>query len=275
MARARNIKPGFFTNDVLAEIDPLGRLLFAGIWTIADREGRLEDRPKRIKAELLPYDDCDPEELLKALNDNGFILRYQSGGVGYIQVLAWGKHQNPHVKEAASTIPAPCEHGTSTVQEQCEEQPLPERAGLIPDSLNLIPDSKEEQNPAAPSGAEPGKPARFDPLAIDLPDCIATEAWARWVAYRRTRKLTTAEPTVTAQAKKLAEWHKAGHDPTAIIDTSITSGWNGLFEPKDSRGNERYDDKLQRTADALTGRNRRPADGEAGRTLDGEARTLD
>ena len=50
MARARNIKPGFFANENLAECDPLARLLFAGLWCLADREGRLEDRPKRIAA---------------------------------------------------------------------------------------------------------------------------------------------------------------------------------------------------------------------------------
>jgi len=65
MARARNIKPGFFMDDVLAEIEPLGRILFAGLWCIADREGRLEDRPKRIKAEVLPYDECDMDNLLE------------------------------------------------------------------------------------------------------------------------------------------------------------------------------------------------------------------
>ena len=67
MARARNIKPSFFTNDVLAEIDPLGRLLFIALWTMADREGRLEDRPKRIKAEALPYDDANAD--VKAQRD--------------------------------------------------------------------------------------------------------------------------------------------------------------------------------------------------------------
>ena len=136
---------------------------------------------------------------------------------------------------------------------------------------------REEVNPKTktPKPPTPDKPARFDPLAIELPDCVTPEAWAKWIAYRRARKLTTAEPTVRGQAAKLAEWHKAGHGPTEIIEASITNGWQGLFEPKDSRGNERYDDKLQRTADALTGRNRRPADGEAGRTLDGEARAVD
>lgn len=117
MARARNIKPSFFTNDTLAEIDPLGRLLFAGMWTIADREGRLEDRPKRIKAEVLPYDDCDVDGLLNDLQKHGFILRYEADGQCYIQILAFTKHQNPHVKESASTIPAPDKHSASTVQD--------------------------------------------------------------------------------------------------------------------------------------------------------------
>jgi len=161
MARSRNIKPGFFTNDDLCELEPLARLLFAGIWTIADRAGRLEDRPKKIKAEVLPYDNCDVESFLDQLACRGFILRYESSGKRFIQVLAWGKHQNPHCKESPSTIPAPdgyeCQpdqkqqkHSASTVQAPCEAQPLPEQAGLIPDSLNLIPDSTTPNGVEAP-----------------------------------------------------------------------------------------------------------------------------
>lgn len=155
MARARNIKHGFFTNDRLAECDPLARILFAGLWTIADREGRLEDRPKRIKAELLPYDDCSGEELLGQLAKAGFVNRYTVGGSAYIQIINFLKHQNPHVKEAPSTIPAP--EGTVSkhvVSEQAEVAndastvQAPEKHGattvlsrLIPDSGFLIPDS--------------------------------------------------------------------------------------------------------------------------------------
>lgn len=146
MARARNIKPGFFSNDVLAECEPLARLLFAGLWTIADREGRLEDRPKRIKAELLPYDDCNIDALLDALHSKGFILRYSVENQQLIQILAFTKHQNPHKNEVHSTLPQPEQHSTSTVQAQDKyststvqtpEQHSTNRA----DSLNLIPDS--------------------------------------------------------------------------------------------------------------------------------------
>lgn len=142
MARARNIKPGFFKNEQLAECSPLARLLFAGLWCLADRDGRLEDRPKRIRAEVLPYDDGSVEDLLAELQNAGFILRYTASSGRYIQVLNFGKHQNPHHREPVSTIPAPCLPDTSPELAQGQPQAKPEPAVLIPDSLNLIPDSK-------------------------------------------------------------------------------------------------------------------------------------
>lgn len=99
MARSRNIKPAFFKNETLAECAPLARLLFAGLWCLADRVGRLEDRPKRIRAEILPYDDGCVDDILNELHNAGFILRYGVGEKRYIQVVNFGKHQNPHCKE--------------------------------------------------------------------------------------------------------------------------------------------------------------------------------
>jgi len=122
MARSRNIKPGFFLNEELAEIEPLGRLLFAGLWTIADREGRLEDRPRRIKAAVLPYDDCDVDHLLNELYKQKFIIRYEVDGARYIQITNWHKHQNPHCKEKPSTIPAQDTPGARMVQVSNREQ---------------------------------------------------------------------------------------------------------------------------------------------------------
>lgn len=107
MARCRTIKPGFFANEVLAECSPLARLLFAGLWCWADREGRIEDRPRRIKAEVLPYDDCDADALLSELHERGFIVRYEAAGLRCIQVAEFGKHQKPHPKESSAGLPEP------------------------------------------------------------------------------------------------------------------------------------------------------------------------
>lgn len=153
MARARNIKPGFFKNDLLAECQPLARILFAGLWCEADRAGRLEDRPKRIKAECLPYDDCDIDALLNELHDRGFILRYVVGTERFIAIPAFDKHQNPHIREGASSIPAPGEHSASTVQGCAEHRTSPA------DSPSLIPDSPNQEKPADPAAPE-SPPAR-------------------------------------------------------------------------------------------------------------------
>lgn len=105
MARARNIKPGFCTNEDLAECSFEARLCFALLPMLADREGRLEDRPKRIKGELFRFDSLDVEPLLAELEAYGFIARYEVNGLRLIQILAFGKHQNPHHREPESTLP--------------------------------------------------------------------------------------------------------------------------------------------------------------------------
>jgi hypothetical protein len=107
MARARTIKPGFFTNDDLGMLKPAIRLLFAGLWTMADRDGRLIDRPAKIKAEVLPYDHVDVVHALVELAERGFIMRYTAGGMTCIQITKWSKHQRPHPREMASELPPP------------------------------------------------------------------------------------------------------------------------------------------------------------------------
>ena len=52
--RMRTIKPGIMSNEVLCDLGPYAYILFTDLWMLADREGRLEYRPKRIKALAMP-----------------------------------------------------------------------------------------------------------------------------------------------------------------------------------------------------------------------------
>lgn len=102
--RMRVVKPGFFYVDA----SPLARILFAGLWCVSDREGRCEDRPKRLRTEILPYDtDADVDALLDELAERGYITRYWVGGCRYIAVLCFPKHQRPSPRESPSVIPPP------------------------------------------------------------------------------------------------------------------------------------------------------------------------
>ena len=131
--RARNIKPGFFKNEDLAECDLSARLLFIGLWCLADREGRLEYRPRKIKAEVFPYDNFSMEKLIKQLVDKNFIQLYTVNSQNYILILNFNKHQNCRVKEQPSTIPAPCLSGV-------DNQPSTIQAALNPESPLLNPE---------------------------------------------------------------------------------------------------------------------------------------
>lgn len=141
MSRARNIKPGFFRNSDLADLPFEARLLFIGLWTLADRAGRLEDKPKQIKIEVFPADNVDCDALLNDIAATGMLERYEVDGKRYLQVVNFSKHQNPHRDEKASTIPECIEHCASTVQAPCKQDANTVAIGLNPDSLSLIPDS--------------------------------------------------------------------------------------------------------------------------------------
>ena len=105
MARARNIKPGFFKNYELADLGPVSQLLFAGLWCLADKEGRLEDKPRLIKAEIFPYYDCDVHGELTKLQRCGFVRRYLARGIDVVEIVNFKRHQSPHHTEKASDLP--------------------------------------------------------------------------------------------------------------------------------------------------------------------------
>ena len=72
--KARNLKPGFFKNEYLLSLSPLHRLLFEGLWYMADRDRVLEDHPAKIKIEILPVDDCDVNQMLDELCADGDLI---------------------------------------------------------------------------------------------------------------------------------------------------------------------------------------------------------
>ena len=246
MARARNIKPGFAKNEDLAECSMAARLCFALLPTLADREGRMEDRPKRIKGELFAFDSIDVEPLLVELERHGFIGRYSVEGRGLIQIIAFHKHQNPHHREPESTLPPhpslrldadgkwvkpeayPPSHPPKAPDKPGARPGLdPPRSDLAPplsrvDSGALIPDSGKETSNLAVAPARP--PDDRPPLALvgtpekpkGPPDCPHLEVLAAWA------EILPALPQHDPERWRGA---KADHLRTRWRETAVAKGW--------------------------------------------------
>jgi len=107
--RIRSIKPEFYLHEELSKLPALTRILFTGLWGLADNAGILEDRPIRIKLQVLPYDDVDVDGALQSLADAGFIVRYEAEEERFIAIPKFLKHQVLQGSEAKreSKLPQP------------------------------------------------------------------------------------------------------------------------------------------------------------------------
>ncbi len=228
MARIRTIKPEFFLDDELAELSPLTRLLFIGLWTLADCEGRIEDRPKRIRAQILPFDDGDTNLMLQSLHDAGFIRRYSVCGRSYLLVTNFTKHQRLSGNEAQSVsdIPGPCDADKQSGSD--------EEAANVQEGKGKERKGKEEKNIAAP-GDEPAdeKPAASAAVRFDAVEFLSKHEVERQTAadYLTLRKGKKAASTETATREISKEAGKAGMTMQAVLALCCAKGWAG-FEAK-------------------------------------------
>jgi len=105
--RTRLLNPALFFNEILGTRDPLLTILYAGLWCAADKEGRLEDRPLKLKAKIFPYRNLDIEKLINELAGLRFLIRYKVLSSSYIFIPKFKCYQHPHQTEKESTIPPP------------------------------------------------------------------------------------------------------------------------------------------------------------------------
>ena len=109
MSRIRTVKPELFRHLPLFEAEekyrlPL-RIAFVGLFTCCDRDGRFVWQPRRLKVDILPYDDADIDDVLNALMESGFIKAYEVDGIVYGCIPTWESHQCPNNKEHDSKLP--------------------------------------------------------------------------------------------------------------------------------------------------------------------------
>jgi hypothetical protein len=96
MGRIRTIKPELPMSHSMGNVSRDARLCFIQIWTLVDDSGRFHADPRILAGQLYPY-DADALDLLPnwlaELEREGCIARYEVGGVPYLRIVNWLKHQ--------------------------------------------------------------------------------------------------------------------------------------------------------------------------------------
>lgn len=151
MARIRTIKPEFFTSEDICSLSPLARLLYIALWCEADRDGRLEWKPKTFKLRYLPGDECDIDALSNELVSAGLVVLYDAEGKHLAEILTFTKHQVINNRESESQYPARVVHASNTRSSRVKAEGKEGREGKEGDSTkpqgDLLPDL---DLPAAP-----------------------------------------------------------------------------------------------------------------------------
>lgn len=115
MPRIRTIKPEFWQDEKLSPCDPLTRLVFLGLVSLADDAGRLVDNLRLIDAQIFPNTSDTAHEALMRLSGMGRIRRgVTASGQRIIEIANWSRHQKIQHANLKGALP-----------EIVEEQQLP------------------------------------------------------------------------------------------------------------------------------------------------------
>lgn len=124
MARKRMIDPNIWASEDFAKLSTLAKLVFIGMFSNADDEGRGKAKAIYLKSVLFPYDEAirviDVDKTLSEISSNMSVTFYSHDGNEYYSLYNWSKWQKVE-KPQKSNIPEFDEHSViirGTVGEQ-------------------------------------------------------------------------------------------------------------------------------------------------------------
>jgi len=178
MARMRMVKPEFWTSEQIADMSPIARLLFIGLWNFCDDGGIHPAKLKRLKMEVFPGDDFTLEQMQGWIDEiikAELIFEYEAESQSYWSVTGW-KHQKidkPTIKHpqpnSGSTSRIAGERSPNDLQTIVESSPPEGKVGegKVKESKGIIepekiPPNDDQSNttnlPATQSNKTPAAP---------------------------------------------------------------------------------------------------------------------
>lgn len=111
--RIRSLKPEMWQDEKIGRVTRDARLLFVGLITLADDEGRFRAPAPLVLGHIYPWDTVSPRRLeswMRELEEVGLVVRYEVGGQRYGHLPGWAKHQVIN-RARPSMLPEPSVNG--------------------------------------------------------------------------------------------------------------------------------------------------------------------
>jgi hypothetical protein len=112
MPRQRFIQPSIWSDPDFGKLSDSERVLFIGMFSNADDEGRILASPSYLRSLVWPYDDRLTGTRVRSLRD-GVVAKfrtvalYEVAGIEYITFLNWREYQKPKYPKPSKLPPPP------------------------------------------------------------------------------------------------------------------------------------------------------------------------
>jgi hypothetical protein len=208
MARIRSLKPELWLSPQVMNLSHSSRLMFIGLITQADDDGRGLADVRRLKAAIFPGDDITTQQVsawLTECKEQALVVLYDAAPHGSLfQLTGW--HHQKIKKPTPSQYPPP--------------------DGFVPKCFPTGGELEVEEfaRIGEDRSGEEGKGEEL-PLAPGV-DALA---WKTWIDYRKQIRKPLKQVSMPAAQRELAAF---GSNQMAVVQQSIAHGWQGLFDLK-------------------------------------------
>lgn len=226
MARKRMIDPAIWQSQDFSRLSMLAKLVFIGLFSYADDEGRGRATAAYVKSMVFPYDGklrvTDIDRSLNEIAANMSITFYTSDGNEYYSLDNWPKWQKVD-KPQPSKLP-PVSGDTTVIRRAFGEDSANDRGTVPP---NRIERNGIEKNipPLSPLGEQPDE----NDLRIFTGELLdAVHDWFSYKAEKRQWYKPTGRKALIANIRKNA----AEYGDAAVIDIirqSMSSNYQGIM----------------------------------------------
>jgi len=155
MARKRMIDPNIWQSEDFSRLSTLAKLVFIGLFSLADDEGRGRCNPVYLKSSLFPYEEgirsADIDKTLSEISSNMSVVFYSCDGSSYYSLYNWNTWQKID-RPSESKIP---EYDKETMSRLFDEYSTNVRRVIAPNkNKKRIEDNKKEKKDFVPPTLE-------------------------------------------------------------------------------------------------------------------------